>query len=131
MAKPGRLAAIARIALGLIFLVLGLNYFLAMFAMPPLPPRAGAFYGALGATRYMLPLIMGTEVIGGALLLSGWMTPLALVILAPVIVNIIGFHLFLDPAGIAPGIVVTALELFLAWQYRAAFAPLFDWGGAT
>jgi len=125
MPKKSLATTIARIGLGLIFLVLGLNYFLPMFAMPPEPPPAASFFGALAATRYMLPLIMGTELIGGAILLSGRMVPFALTILAPVIVNIIGFHLFLAPAGIAPGIVVAVLELFLAWQYRGAFAPLF------
>jgi len=125
MLKNKTTAAVARIVLGLIFFVFGLNYFVPMFAMPPEPPAAGAFFGALFATHYMLPLIMGTEVIGGAMLLSGRMTPLALAILAPVIVNIIFFHLFLAPAGIGPGLVVTALELFLVWRYWNAFAPLF------
>jgi hypothetical protein len=51
--------------------------------------------------------------------------PFALVILAPVIVNILCFHIFLSPDLLPLAIVVTAIELFLAWYYRAAFAPLF------
>jgi hypothetical protein len=53
------------------------------------------------------------------------MVPLALVLLAPVIVNIVAFHLFLAPAAMPPAIVVSALEIYTAWQYRAAFRPLF------
>ena len=119
-------AIVARILLGLVFLVFGLNGFLHFIPNPPPPPAAGAFFGALAATRYMFVLIFGTQVIGGALLLVGMMVPFALVILAPVIVNIIAFHIFLVPAGLPLAIVVTALELYLAWRNRSAFAPLFD-----
>jgi hypothetical protein len=58
-------------------------------------------------------------------LLSGLTVPFALTLLAPVIVNIAAFHLFLAPNGYPPALVVIALELFLVWRYRKAFAPLF------
>ncbi len=117
---------ILRSLLGLLFLVLGLNHFLVFFALPPpATPAAGAFFGALATTGYMLPLLTGTEAVAGALLLSGFWVPFALTILAPVIVNIMAFHLFLAPSGLPVAIVVAALESALAWQYREAFAPLF------
>jgi uncharacterized membrane protein YphA (DoxX/SURF4 family) len=116
---------ILRSLLGLIFLVFGLNGFLHFLPMPPQPPAAGAFFGALAATGYMLPLVMGTQVIGGALLLAGILVPFALVLLAPVIVNIGAFHVFLAPEGLPLAVVVGALEVVLAWFHRAAFAPLF------
>ena len=121
-------AIVARILLGLVFVVFGLNGFLHFIPNPPPPPAAGAFFGALAATRYMFVLIFGTQVIGGALLLLGMMVPFALVILAPVIVNILAFHVYLlpEPTAMATALVVAALELFLAWYYRAAFAPLFN-----
>jgi hypothetical protein len=72
----------------------------------------------------MFPLIKGTEVIVGALLLTNRFVPLALVLLAPVIVNIVLFHAFLAPEGIAMAIVLVALQLFLAWTHRRAYRPL-------
>jgi hypothetical protein len=72
----------------------------------------------------MLPLIKGTELLAGLLLLSGRWVPLALGLLAPVIVNIVLFHLFLAPGGVALVAFVVAAELALAWWYRAAFRPM-------
>lgn len=118
-------AIVARMLLGLVFFVFGLNGFFHFMPNPPPTPAAGAFFGALFATHYMFALIFGTQVLGGALLLLGMMVPFALLILAPVIVNIVAFHIFLSPDLLPLALVVAALELFLAWQHRAAFAPLF------
>ena len=114
----------ARILLGSIVVVFGLNGFLHFLPQPPVPEAAGAFFGALAATGYMLPLVFGWQVVGGGLVLAG-MVPLGVAILAPVIVNIVFFHLFLAPAGMGPAVVVTVLALFLAWAYRDAYAALF------
>lgn len=83
-----------------------------------------AFFGALMNTRYMLPLIFGTQTLAGALLLLNCFVPLALAFLAPVIVNIMLFHIFIAPSGIPMACIVLALELFLAWSYRRAFMPM-------
>jgi len=115
----------ARIALGLIFTVFGLNGFLNFIPQPPHPGDAGLFLGALAATGYMFPLIKGTEVIAGLLLLSGRAVPLALTLLAPVVVNIVAFHLFFEPATLALPLFTLAAGLYLAWYHRAVFAPLF------
>lgn len=120
---------IVRILLGLVFTIFGLNGFLHFLPNPPMPAAAGQFFGALFATGYMIPLLFATQVIGGILLLIGVFVPFALVILAPVVVNIFFFHLFLDPAEIPFAIVVVIFELFLAWRHRAAFAPLFRTAG--
>ena len=117
---------IARVLLGLVFFVFGLNGFLQFMPNPPPTPAAGAFFGALLATHYMFFLIFGTQVLGGALLLIGVAVPFALTILAPVIVNILCFHIYLSPALLPMALVVAAFELFLVWYYRAAFAPLFS-----
>ena len=82
------------------------------------------FAGALFATGYMFPLLKGTEVLASLLLLSNRYVPLALAMLAPVVVNIVAFHAFLAPAGLAIPFFVLALEVFLAWAYRGAFAPM-------
>jgi hypothetical protein len=73
----------------------------------------------------MFPLIKGVEVIAGVLLLAGRYVPLALTLLAPVVVNIIAFHLFLEPSSIAVPLVAAGLGSYLAWTERAAYAPLF------
>jgi uncharacterized membrane protein YphA (DoxX/SURF4 family) len=119
---------IARVLLGLVFFVFGLNGLHPFMQNPPAPPAAAAFFGALLATHYMFFLIFGTQVFGGALLLLGIAVPFALLILAPVVVNIVFFHIFLSPALLPMALVVAALEAFLAWHYRAAYAALFSSG---
>jgi uncharacterized membrane protein YphA (DoxX/SURF4 family) len=111
----------ARIVLGLIFFVFGLNFFFHFVAQPPMPAAAGAFAGAMFATGYVFQLLKVIEVVSGALLLGGFFVPLALALLAPIIVNIFFFHAVLAPAGVAVPIVCLALEIYLAWAYRSAF----------
>lgn len=112
----------ARILLGLIFFVFGLNGFFHFLPQPPMSGPPAEFAGALFATGYMIPLLKGTEVIAGVLLLSGRLVPLALTVLAPVVVNIVAFHLFLAPSGLVLPLVIVALGVFLAWSYRSAFS---------
>jgi uncharacterized membrane protein YphA (DoxX/SURF4 family) len=123
-----RLPAVARLLAGLIFTVFGLNGFFHFIPQPPPPPAAGAFAGALFATGYFFPLLKGTEVLAGLLLLSGRFVPLALTLLAPIVVNIVLFHAFLAPAGLPLALVVLVLEAFLAWAYRDAFRGVLDAG---
>jgi uncharacterized membrane protein YphA (DoxX/SURF4 family) len=114
----------ARIGLGLIFTVFGANKLLHFLPQPPISGPPAEFVGALFATGYMIPLLAGTEIVSGVLLLSGRFVPLALAFLAPVVVNIVGFHAFLAPEGLALPLVVVAAELYLAWTYRDAFGPM-------
>lgn len=119
-----KLPTLARFVQGGLFLVFGLNGFLHFLPQPQMPAAAGAFAGALFSTGYMVPLIKGTEVAASLLLVTNRYVPLALTLLAPVLVNIVAFHAFLAPAGLAMPIVLLATELFLAWSYRSAFAPM-------
>ena len=114
----------ARLFLGLVFTVFGLNFFLHFLPTPPEPPQALAFAGALFGSGYLFPLLKSIEVVAGLLLLSGLFVPLALALLAPVIVNIVAFHLVLAPGGLPIPLAVLAAEIYLAWTYRAAFAPM-------
>lgn len=120
------LPAIARVLLGLMFFVFGLNGFLHFIPEPktPMPEGAAAFGGALMKTGYMFPMIMGTQLLVGVLLLLNLFVPLALALIAPVIVNIMAFHIFLSPSGMAPGLVALVLEIYLAWAYRNSFCPM-------
>ena len=116
--------SVARYAQGAIFLVFGLNGFLQFLPTPPMPEAAGRFAMALLGTGYMFPLIKATEVIVGGLLLANRFVPLALTVIAPIIVNIVAFHLFPAPAGLALPLLLVVTELFLAWSFRSSFAPL-------
>ncbi len=114
----------ARLTLGFVFFVFGLNGFLNFLPQPVPPERAMAFFGALAATGYMLPLIKSVEVVAGALLLSNRYVPLALALVAPNVVNIVLFHTVLAPAGLPIALFVLALEVFTAWSYRDSYAPM-------
>ena len=124
MTSTHKLASAARYVQGAAFLVFGLNGFFQFLPQPPMPEAAAAFGGALFATGYMFPLIKATEVVVAVLLLSNRYVPLALALIAPVIVNIVAFHAFLAPAGLALPILLLATELVLAYSYRDAFAPM-------
>jgi hypothetical protein len=114
----------ARVFLGLVFTVFGLNGFLHFLPAPPAPPAALAFLGGLVGSGYMFPLIKGTEVVAGLLLLGNRFVPLALTLLAPVIVNIVLFHAVLAPAGLGIPLLVLFAEIYAAWSYREAFVPM-------
>ena len=114
----------ARIILGLLFLVFGLNGFLNFIPVPP-PPEAGMkFLGALAGTGYFFPFLKGTEVLMGALLLANLFVPLALIILAPIIINIFLYHFFLAPEGLLLPVVLVAIALFLGHHYRATYKAI-------
>jgi uncharacterized membrane protein YphA (DoxX/SURF4 family) len=116
----------ARIILGLLFFVFGLNGFLNFLPMPETMPEAAmAFAGALAKTGYMFPLIKGTEVLAGLLLLVGCAVPVALLILAPIVLNIVLFHVFLSPGGTAMLVVIVALFAYLTYTHWDLYRPLF------
>jgi len=114
----------ARMLFGLIFTVFGLNGFLHFIPMPPMPEAAGSLLGAFVGSGYLMALVKATEIGIGLLLLSNRFVPLALTIAAPIVLNIVLFHAALAPGGMLVPLVVLALELYLAWSYREAFAPL-------
>ena len=119
-------AVIARILVGLMFFVFGLNGFLNFIEQPEGTPEGEAFLTALNDTGYLMTMIKVIETTCGALLLIGYFVPLALVLLAPIIVNILGFHLFLDPSvqGLGMAIVILVLHLFVTSQHWNAYGPL-------
>jgi hypothetical protein len=116
---------ILRVLLGLMFVVFGSNAFLHFIPMPPMSGLAGDFIGAMAKSGYLV-VIGACQVIGGALLLSGFYVPLGLTILGPIVVNIVLYHLFLDRAGMGMAVIVAAIFAFLLWRYRSAFAGIFQ-----
>ena len=118
---------IARVLLGLLFVVFGLNGFLHfMGPMPEMQGHAGAFINALATSGYLY-VIAALQVAGGlCLLLGARFVPLGLTLLGPVIVNIVLFHLFLEPSGLLMAVGISALALFLLWIYRFKFPAIFQ-----
>jgi putative oxidoreductase len=118
----------ARVVLGLIYFIFGLNFFLHFL---PTPPSSGgvadAFVGGLFQSGYFFPMLKSIEVVLGAFLLLGLFVPLSLVILMPVSLNILLFHAFLTPGNATMGIVIVLVHLYLAWAYREHYKPLFNW----
>lgn len=118
------IAPIARVLLGLIFLVFAANYFVPFLPPQPAPPpEAMGFAGAL-VTSKLMTFLKIVEIAGALALLSNRFVPLALAVLAPIIVGIGFFHIVLAPAGLPIALGLIALELVLAWSYRGAFAPM-------
>ncbi len=122
------LPTIARILMGLLFFVFGLNGFLHFIPEPKqaMPEGAVSLIGALLKSGYMLPMVMGTQFLVGVLLLSNRFVPLALALIAPIILNIVAFHLFLAPSGLGLALVVLVLELYLAWAYRSSYRSMLN-----
>jgi len=125
-----KLPMIARIALGFIFFASGLVGLLKLVPVPTdLPERLMNFNAGLEASIYFMPLLKVTETVCGLLLLIGFYVPLALVILAPVIINIFLVHAFLAPGGLPLAIIVGLLTVYLAFfaqPYSGAIKPLFS-----
>lgn len=126
-AKPSAgliVTTIVRVLLGLMFLVFGLNGFLNFIPAPKdLPPDLVTVSTGLMKGGYMT-VVSATEILVALLLLTNLFVPLALALLAPIVVGIITFHIAIAPATIVPGIVVLVMELYLAWAYRGAFRPM-------
>ncbi|ADW69137.1 hypothetical protein [Granulicella tundricola] len=114
---------VARYLLGIIFLVFGANGFLHFIPMQPMPPVATQFVTALAISHYMV-LVFLLQLVGGILLLANRFVPLALTLLAPIIVNIVLTHLLMAPAGLPIAILVVILWVLVAARVWSAFTPL-------
>ncbi|PIS10748.1 MAG: acyltransferase [Bdellovibrio sp. CG10_big_fil_rev_8_21_14_0_10_47_8] len=113
----------------MIFFVFGLNGFFQFLPMPAsIPEAATQFSGALFATGYFFPVLKATEVLCGALLLSGFFAPVALIILAPITIQIFLFHAFLTPGlqNLAMPLAIIILHVIAARGFWSLYAPLFQ-----
>jgi len=117
-------STISRYLLGIVFLVFGLNGFLQFLHMPPPTGIAAQFMGALFMS-HMLMVIFALEVIAAVLLLVNRYVPLASLILGPILVNILLFHVFMAPSGLPLALIVTAIWLVVAASVRPAFRGIF------
>ena len=118
------LPMLARVVLGLIFAVFGVIGLFELGPQPEMSEEAGAFMGAIMDTGYLWPVIKVSEIVCGVLLILGMFVPLALVVLAPIALNILLFHVFLAPEGSVIGIVILVLGLYIAHQHRESYSAV-------
>lgn len=121
------IAIVARVFLGLIFLVFGLNGFLHFLSMPAPTGVAAQFMGALFVSHYLV-VIFAIQVVAAILLLVNRYVPLALTLVAPIIVNILLFHCLMAPGGLPLALVVTLLWIVVFVSVRSAFRALWHPG---
>ena len=117
---------ICRVLLGVIFVVFGCNGFLHFIPQPPMPPGLALDYLMVMVKSHYMVLPFMLQIAGGVLLLLNRFVPLALVLLGPVIVNILLFHLLMAPAGIVPGLVTAILWSVVFFRVRSAFSGIFE-----
>jgi hypothetical protein len=113
-------AVIARFLLGFIFLVFGLNGFLHFIPAGMPTGIAGQFVGALFVSHYLVAVFL-FQLVSAVLLLINRYVPLALTLLAPIIVNILLFHALMAPSGLALALVVAVLWIVVFLSVRSAF----------
>jgi uncharacterized membrane protein YphA (DoxX/SURF4 family) len=118
---------ISRVLLGAGFIIFGLNILHPFLNAPP--PPAGSLtaqFVAVMVPSHWMALIGAVQLLGGLLVLAGRTAPMGLLLLGPILVNILAFHVFIQGGqGIAPGLVFSVLEIFLIYAYRSYFRPIF------
>lgn len=115
-----KVTLIARILLGLVFLGSGVAFFFT--TPPPMEGAMGDFFKGMAATQYFFYLLKGTEILCGIFLIAGVFVPLALVVLAPVVLNIFLVHAFMMPDGLPIALAMGALQVYLAF-FSAEYSP--------
>lgn len=118
-----KIVLVARLLLGLMFLVFGLNGFLNFIPSPPPTGLAGQFIGAMYVSHYLVA-VFALQIVAGVLLLANRFVPAALTILGALLVNIVLFHAFMAPAAFAPAVIAVTLWSIVFVSERTAFRPL-------
>lgn len=108
-----KVVKIIRVLLALILIIFGLNKFLNFMPLPPMPEAAQAFMGALIETGYLMVIVAIVEIIAGIFLLINRYSAFMLILISPILVNALLFHLFLDLKGIGGALLTISLTIFL------------------
>ena len=111
---------------GLVLIFFGLNGFLQFMPSPEFNEVGSAFLGALFSTGYIFPLMSAVWIVIGILFLLNRWSAFGAVVIFPISLNLIFFHLFLDVTGILFGLIVFVLNIYLLWVYRNTYKPLFN-----
>jgi uncharacterized membrane protein YphA (DoxX/SURF4 family) len=119
---------IVRTLMGLLFLFASITVLFNLMPPPPpdsLPGNLRVFMEGIKASGYFMTLLKVTELVCGLAFVSGRFVPLATIVIAPIIVNILFVHIFLDTTGLPVGIFLVLANSFVAYYYRKSYAPLF------
>ncbi len=126
---PGKGLKIAMILvrslMGLLFVFASVTYLFKLFTPPPLTGAMKVFNDGIEASRYLMPTVKVIELLCGLAFLSGRFVPLAAVLIAPIIVNILLVHVFLGPEGLPLAVFLVLANGFLAYFHRDRYQPLF------
>lgn len=118
---------VCRILLGAMFVIFGFNGFFGFLKPPQMPTGLPGEFMDVFFKSHWIWVVAAAQVISGALLLVNRYVTLGLVILGPVLVNILTYHITMDLPGIVPGLVCTILWAIVAWSkrdnLRGIFAP--------
>ena len=117
---------IVSIVLGIMLVLFGANKFSGFIPLPELPEKAASFMTSLGATGYVLKTVGVLEILIGVMLLLKKWVAFALTLLAPISINILLFHVFLDVAGIGGALLVTVLNGILIYKHWPQYKSLFQ-----
>lgn len=117
---------ICRVLLGLVFTIFGLNGFFHFIPQPPPPSPTAVQYMTVLTVSHYFYLVFAVQVIAGVLLLTGRFVPLALALLAPMLVNIVLYHSLMDPAGLPVALFATVLWAVVVYRFRASFRNIFE-----
>ena len=117
---------ILRMLLGVSLLIFGMNKFFPFIPIFDMAPAAANFMESLNSTGYVLYVVASLELlIGGLLLFKKWV-PFALILLAPIVVNILLFHLFLDVSGMFVAVFMLTITGVLIYKYWKSYTSLFQ-----
>lgn len=116
---------IVRSLLGLLFLFASITFFFRLITPPPPVGAMKLFSEGLASSIYLLPTVKVVELLCGVAFLSGRFVALATVLIAPIIVNIVLIHAFLDPKGLPVALFLVLANAFLAYAHRDQYRPLF------
>lgn len=120
-----RFTLLIRLLLGLVLIVFGSNKLLNFIPLPPPAGAAAEFMNSLHATGYIFPVLGLLEMLIGALLLLKKWVAFALILLAPISINILLFHLFIDIPGLGLALIVGLLNGILIYKHWPQYNPLF------
>ena len=121
-----KVTLIVRILTGLVFAASGISFF--FITPPPMEGPIAEFFKGMAATQYFFYLLKGTEIVCGLMLIFGMFVPLALVILAPIVLNIFLVHAFMAPDGLPIAVALGAFQIYLSFfskEYSPAIKVLF------
>jgi uncharacterized membrane protein YphA (DoxX/SURF4 family) len=118
-------AILVRTLMGLLFIFGAVMFFLSP-APTDLSGNLKTYFDGLAASGYFFTLLKVTELVCGIAFVTGRFVPLAAVILAPIIVNILFVHIFLERSGLPIAIPLFLGNIFLGYYYRDKFAPILE-----